>query len=320
LNPDTTLKRMKRRSAIRNLLVAGAVSVSSPFRLWPDTKSSEYIIHSDVRLVLLDVAVRDGAGAFVAGLSKDNFRVTENGKPQPITIFAADDIPVTVGILLDESRSMAAKRSDVLAAAQTFIQESNRQDEIFVLNFNDRVMRGLPDSVLFSDNIDQLRAALYRGIPQGRTALNDAIVAGLKQLQEGKRDKKTLVLISDGGDNASKYKRREMFDMIESSLATIYTIGLYDTDDPDRNPGILNALARTTGGTAYFPPDPESMIPVCRAIAKEIRARYTIGYSAPAGIGSSLRHIDLRVSAPGRSKLTAHSRSSYRYDEIEKPK
>lgn len=253
---------MQRRSEIRDLLVAGAVSVLSPFALRPEAKPSEYTIHSDVRLVLLDAAVRDGAGGFVAGLSKDNFRVTENGKPQPITVFAAEDIPVTVGILIDESRSMAPKRADVLAAAQTFIQESNRHDEIFVLNFNDRVTRGLPDSMLFSDNIDQLRAALYRGTPQERTALDDAIVAGLNQLQEGKRDKKTLIVISDGGDNASQYKGHEMYDMVESTIATIYTIGLYDADDPDRNPGLLNALARITGGMAYFPPDPESMLPV----------------------------------------------------------
>ena len=111
-----------------------------------------------------------------------------------------------------------------------------------------------------------------------------------------------------------------MYNMVERTIATIYTIGLYDADDPDRNPGLLNALARITGGMAYFPPDPESMLPVCRAIAKEIQTRYTIGYSAPSGSGSSLRHIHVRVSAPGRSKLTVHTRASYLYDEVEKPK
>jgi Ca-activated chloride channel family protein len=309
---------MKRRSPIRNRVVAGAVSSLLLLGLRGDVKPPGYTIRTDVRLVLLDVAVRNGAGGFVAGLSKDQFHVTENDRPQPITVFATDDVPVTVGILVDESRSMTPKRAEVLSAAQTFIRESNPKDEIFVLNFNDRVMRGLPEGVPFSDNIDQLRAALYRGIPQGRTALNDAIVAGLKQLQEGKRDKKTLIVISDGGDNASQYKRRDMFDLVETSSATIYTIGLADADDPDRDAGLLKALARISGGTAYFPESLERMVPVCEAIAKEIRIRYTIGYPAPSDSGSSLRHIHVRVAAPGRGRLTAHTRTSYRYEDIAK--
>lgn len=308
---------MERRSAIRHILIAGAASFSSPLTLLSDVRRTDYTIRSEVRLVLLDVAVRDRAGNLVVGLSQENFRVTENGRSQPITVFAADDLPVTVGILVDESRSMTPKRVDVLAAAETFIQESNREDEIFVLNFNDRVMRGLPDRMLFSDNIDQLRAALNRGIPQGKTALNDAIVAGLNQLQKGRRDKKTLIVISDGGDNASRYKRRDLLDMVEGSIATIYTIGLFDPDDPERDPGLLKALARTSGGRAFFPQNPKGMVLECRDIAKEIRTRYTIGYLAPPGNGTTqLRHIRVHVLAVGRSKLSAYTRGSYRYEEI----
>lgn len=308
---------MERRSAIRHILIAGAASFSSPLTLLSDVRRTDYTIRSEVRLVLLDVAVRDRAGNLVVGLSQENFRVTENGRSQPITVFAADDLPVTVGILVDESRSMTPKRVDVLAAAETFIQESNREDEIFVLNFNDRVMRGLPDRMLFSDNIDQLRAALNRGIPQGKTALNDAIVAGLNQLQKGRRNKKTLIVISDGGDNASRYKRRDLLDMVEGSIATIYTIGLFDPDDPERDPGLLKALARTSGGRAFFPQNPKGMVLECRDIAKEIRTRYTIGYLAPPGNGTTqLRHIRVHVLAVGRSKLSAYTRGSYRYEEI----
>jgi Ca-activated chloride channel family protein len=108
-------------------------------------------------------------------------------------VFAQGDVPVTVGILVDESFSMRPKRPEVLLAAQTFIEESNPLDEIFVLNFNDRVTRGLPGPALFSGDVQQLRSALYRGIPEGKTALFDAIVAGLSQLEQGRRDKKTLV-------------------------------------------------------------------------------------------------------------------------------
>jgi Ca-activated chloride channel homolog len=308
---------MDRRSAIRNLAVAGAVSCFSRL-LGSKEERPDFVIHSEVRLVLLDVSVKDAGGGRIEGLAKDNFDVFENGARQPITVFANVDLPVTVGILVDESRSMTPMRSHVLSAAENFIAESNRQDEIFVLNFNDTVTRGLPDQVLFSDNIKQLRAALNRGIPEGKTALNDAVVDGLQQLQRGKRDKKTLVLISDGGDNASKHTRREMLDMVERSLATVYSIGLFDTEDPDRDPGILKQLAKISGGIAYFPGSLSVLADVCRGIAKDIRTRYTIGYVPPANNGGSLRNIRVRVSAPGRTRLAARTRLRYRYEENQK--
>jgi Ca-activated chloride channel family protein len=306
---------MNRRAAIRNLMVAGAGSfIPRLFTANLGIAQQNFTIHSDVRLVLLDVSVKDRKGGFVPGLSKDNFTITENGRPQSITVFASDDIPVTVGLLVDESRSMAPKRADVLTAAQTFIEESNPDDEIFVLNFNDEVRPGLPDDVPFSGDLDQLRSALYRGVPQGRTALNDAVVAGLKHLALGRRDKKTLILISDGGDNASEHTRRALLDALERSIATIYSIGLFDTDDPDRDPGILKQLAKISGGEAYFPENSASMTPVCRGIARDIRMRYTIGYPPPAGT-VSLRQIRVQVSAPGHPGLIARTRASYRYDE-----
>ncbi|SPE39687.1 von Willebrand factor, type A [Candidatus Sulfopaludibacter sp. SbA3] len=279
----------------------------------------EFVIHSDVRLVLLDVSVKDRHGGFVSNLAQDNFTVLENGEPQRITVFANEDIPVTVGILVDESRSMLAKRNDVIAAAGAFIQTSNPQDEIFVLNFNDSVQRGLPDQQLFSDNAQQLRAALYRGVPSGRTALNDAIVEGLRQLASGSRGKKALVVISDGGDNASRHTGAQMFALVERSIATVYTIGLFDADDPDRNPGILKRLANWSGGEAWFPKSPADMTTVCQGVAGEIRTRYTIGYLPALDNHGSLRHIQVRVSAPGRSFLIARTRTRYRYEEIANP-
>jgi Ca-activated chloride channel family protein len=306
---------MNRRTAIRNLLVAGAVSLlGRPLKAIAPDDPPDYVIRSDVRLVLLDVSVKGRDGERVSGLSKDNFRIDENGARQDITIFANNDIPVTVGILVDNSRSMTPKRAEVLSAANTFIEESNRHDEIFVLNFNDTVKRGLPKGTLFSDDIRQLRAALSRGYPEGRTALNDAVVDGLHQLEDGKRDKKTLIVISDGGDNASEHTRREMLDLVEHSLATIYTIGLFDTGDPDRDPGILKKLARITGGAAYFPGDADDMVAACRGIAKDIRTRYTLGYAPPVSNGSLLRRIHVHVSAPGRADLSARTRMSYLYD------
>jgi len=311
---------MKRRTAIRTLAVGGAASFSSHLlaRIFQEDPPG-FVIHSDVRLVLLDVSVKDRHGGFVAGLTKDNFTVLEDGEAQPITVFANEDVPVTVGILVDESRSMLPKRADVLSAAETFIETSNPRDEIFVLNFNDVVKRGLPGHTLFSDNLEQLRTALERGIPQGRTAFNDAIVEGLEQLTLGRRDKKALVAISDGGDNASRHSRAEVFAMVERSLATVYAVGLFDANDQERNLGILRRLADVSGGEAFFPRNPSSMSSICRGIASEIRARYTIGYLPPANHGS-LRRIQVRVSAPARSGLSARTRSRYRYDELPNPR
>ncbi len=310
---------MNRRTTIRTLVGAGAASASRLLARAPQGAPQDFVIHSDVRLVLLDVSVKDRNGAFVMGLAQNHFSVIENGEVQRITVFANEDVPVTVGILVDESLSMLPKHHDVISAAETFIQASNPNDEIFVLNFNDMVKRGLPREMLFSDDIEQLRAALERGVPQGRTAFNDAIVEGLQQLALGKRDKKALVAISDGGDNASRHTRAEVFAAIERSIATIYAVGLFDADDQDRNPGILRRLAHVSGGEALFPPSPSGMPAICQGIAKEIRARYTIGYVPPSNHGS-LRHVQVLVSAPGRSGLRARTRTRYRYDELLSPR
>jgi Ca-activated chloride channel homolog len=310
---------MNRRSLLRNLAVAGAGSFFKPIATAAHREDpQDYILRSEVRLVLLDVSVKQRDGGLVSGLSKDNFRVFENGRLQPITVFDHDDLPVTLGILVDASRSMTPKRADVLAAAEALIIESNRNDEMFVLNFNDTVTAGLPASTPFSDDPAQLDDALARGIPEGRTALYDAVAAGLQQLEQGKRAKKTLVLISDGGDNASKHTRKQALDLVERSLATIFTIGLFNDEDADRDPGILKQLAHISGGEAYFPPSPREMLPVCHRIARDIRARYTLGYLPPAGHTHSLRHIEIHVSAPGYDKLITRTRSTYLYEEAAK--
>lgn len=310
---------MNRRSAVRTLVTAGAGSLLGRGFLAAGQADEQdrYLIRSEARMVLLDVSVKDSGGGFVSGLSKENFSVFENDRPQPIVSFDHGDPPVTVGILVDESGSMARKRAAVLTAALAFIAESNPNDEVFVLNFNDTVKRGLPSPVLFSDNLGELRAALFSGVSQGRTALNDAVVEGLAQLEMGKREKKTLVLISDGGDNASMNTRRQMLDRVEASLATIHTIGLFAAEDVDADPAILRQLARVSGGEAYFPPSPEEMVGTCRRIARDIRARYTLGYVPAARKGANdVRHIRVGASAAGHAKLITQTRKSYRYDEI----
>lgn len=290
---------------------AALAGQQSPDRQLPD---QDFTIRTTSRLVLLDVSVKDPKGGFVSGLTQDAFHVFEDGKAQTISQFANSDIPVTVGILVDESGSMRTKRPEVITAALSFVTASNPQDEVFVLNFNEKVHRGLPDTILFSDNITKLRTALWSGAPEGRTALYDAIMSGLRQLEMGRRDKKTLVVVSDGGDNISTATLSDVVKSLRESVATVYTIGVFDPEDPDKNPAVLRRLATISGGEVYFPERIEDVVPVCKKIAQDIRTRYTIGYVPSAG-GKQLRHIKVTVNPADHGKLIARTRTEYTFNE-----
>jgi len=276
-------------------------------------QESQYTIRTTSRLVLLDVSVKDASGGLVGGLSRENFEVRENGKLQQITQFAHADIPVTVGLVVDESGSMRRKQPEVITAALAFISASNPQDETFVINFNEKARRGLPDIQVFSDDIQQLRDALWRGVPEGRTALYDAIEMALRQLDFGRRDKKTLIVISDGGDNVSAHTLQDVMQDVLKSAATIYTIGIFDPDDHDNNPGVLKRIAQVSGGGVYFPTKLDEIVPICREIAKDVRSRYTIGYVPLAEERTSERHIKVTAWTSGGQKLRVRTRTGYRF-------
>jgi VWFA-related protein len=302
--------------------VVGAVALGG-WMVWAQSSSrtvasseqpGQYTIHTTSRLVLLDVSVKDSSGGFVSGLKKDDFKVYENGKPETITQFADADVPVTVGIVVDESGSMRPKRSEVITAALVFNEASNPMDEMFVINFNERPRRGLPDNILFTDQVQQLRQALWQGTPEGRTALYDAVDMALNQLEFGRRDKKTLIVISDGGDNHSQHTQQQVMQKVLTSLATIYTVGIYDEDDPEKNEGVLKKLSQVSGGVFYHPTSLEQIVPVCRQIAKDIRTRYTIGY-IPSTEGKAERHIKVEASSAEHKKLIVRTRTSYQFPE-----
>jgi Ca-activated chloride channel family protein len=275
---------------------------------------NDFTIRTTSRLVLLDVSVKDASGGFVSGLGKEDFKIFENGKQQEITQFANADIPVTVGIVVDESGSMRPKRQEVVTAALVFNQASNPMDEMFVINFNERPRRGLPDNILFSDDVQQLRSALWQGVPEGRTALYDAIEMALNQLEYGRRDKKTLVVISDGGDNHSKHTLPDVMHDALTTVATIYTIGIYDEDDPEKNEGVLKKLSQVSGGVFYHPVTLDQIVPICQQIAKDIRTRYTIGY-IPQEQGANERHIKVTAASAEHPKLVVRTRTNYLFSD-----
>jgi VWFA-related protein len=272
----------------------------------------DYKLTVDSDLVLLDVSVKSAKGGFVSDLKKENFRIYENGKLQTITQFGKEDTPITVGLVLDDSHSMRPKRVDVINAALSFIDSSNPLDEIFVTHFNDRVRHGLPAGTMFTDDAEMLRTALFNNPAEGMTALYDGILDSLHQLDLGKQNKKSLVLISDGGDNASKHTFKEVLDAVQSTRATIYTVGVFDAEDPDRNPGLLRRLASISGGIAYIPQNLEELPGICRGIAKDIRNRYSIGYvPVRGGDKSSLRTIKVAIGDAGNQRFIVHARTSY---------
>jgi Ca-activated chloride channel family protein len=254
----------------------------------------------------------DSQGSLVSGLNKEDFQVFEDGVPQQIDSFTHEDIPVTVGLVVDNSGSMGPKRPEVIAAALAFARSSNPQDQMFVVNFNEKVSFGLPENTLFTDEAGQLRAAMSRIAADGMTALYDAVAAALEHLKKGNRDKKVLIVISDGGDNASKQKLAQIMAMARQSDAIIYTIGIFDGDDPDQNPGALRQLAKATGGQDFFPRSVGDVIPICGQIAHDIRNQYTISYLPANGKqDGTYRAIQVKAGAPGRGRLVVRTRAGY---------
>ncbi len=272
----------------------------------------EYRISVNLDLVVLHAAVRDRNGRFAPGLRARNFQVYEDGVLQSIRLFQNEDTPVTVGLVVDHSGSMRQKLNDVIAAARIFIQASNPEDEMFVVNFNEHVSLGLPETVRFTNRVDELESAILKTPADGMTALYDAVAVALERLQTGNREKKVLVVISDGGDNASERRLAQVLRMAEQSNALVYTIGIFDEDDPDRNPGVLNRLARTTGGESYIPGQVDPLASVCERIARDIRHQYTIGYvSTNDTQPGTYRAIRVVASAEGAGKLSVRARAGY---------
>jgi VWFA-related protein len=274
--------------------------------------TDEYKISVDVGLVILPVTVTNRKGEFVPNLAATDFQVSEAGRPQQITLFRPEDVPVTVGLVVDNSGSMGAKRSEVVAASLAFVQSSNPGDEMFVVNFNQRVSLGLLQSVPFTSDLKQLRGALSRDRPVGNTALYDGIAAALEHLKAGSRERKALIVVTDGGDNASHMKFQELLKMAQSSNAIIYAIGIFDPSYSGENPQALRRLAKVTGGRAYFPESVTDVSGVAEQIARDIRQQYTIGYTPnPQASKGQYRTIRVTVKASGLGKLYVRTRTGY---------
>jgi Ca-activated chloride channel family protein len=278
-----------------------------------------YRISVDLDMVVLPATVRDRQGRFVSDLREQDFEVFEDGVPQRLRLFRHEDIPVTVGLVVDHSGSMQMKLAEVTAAARTFVQSSNPEDEMFVVNFNEKVTLGLPTDIPFTNNSAELGRAILRAPAAGQTALYDAVVEAFERLQAGSRDKKVLIVLSDGSDNASARSLAHVLQMAEQSRAIIYTVGIFEDEDPEANPRVLRRLAKATGGEAFFLHELKEIMTVCERIARDIRSQYTLGYvsSNPQRDGAN-RTIRVVARAAGHSKLSVRTRTSYLAGESSK--
>ncbi len=274
--------------------------------------SQAFRLSVNVDLVVLNASVRDQKGRVAPDLGEQDFEVFEDGVKQAIRLFRHEDIPVAVGLVIDHSGSMRPKLASVIAAARTFIQSSSPEDQMFVVNFNENVTLGLPAATPFTNSVDELARAISGSPVTGQTALYDAVWKAREVLARASRDKKVLIVISDGGDNASTHTLAEILHAGDKSNVQIYTIGIFDPDDPDKNPGVLRQIAQATGGEAFVPDELSEVVSVCESIARDIRSQYTLGYfSSAATAGSGYHTIKVLARGAAKTKLHVRTRSGY---------
>jgi VWFA-related protein len=259
---------------------------------------------------VLHASVTDRKGKLVTNLNRDAFKVFENGQPQQVKVFSKEDVPVSLGIVIDDSGSMANKRSRVEAASLAMVRASNQQDEVFVVNFNDDAFLDVP----FTNDMHKLEQGLTRIDSRGGTAMRDALSMSLDyMMSKAKKDKKVLMVITDGNDNASATSLEKVVGRANQTETLVYAIGLF-TEEEKREATkarrALNEMASATGGLAFYPKDVSEVQALALEIARDIRSQYTIAYSpAIQALDGSYRQIKVTVDAPG--KPVVRTRSGY---------
>jgi Ca-activated chloride channel homolog len=292
----------------RPLIVVSIVAATGSM---PGAQEPPHFRINSTDLVVLSATVTDKDGGFVDGVDRDRFKVYDEHNRQPIALFSHEDTPVSVGLIIDNSASMRPKVGEVVAATVVFAKSSHPEDELFTLAFNDEVHDAVQDhQFLLADDVAALEQAVSALRPDGRTSLYDAIMAGLDRLDEGTRSRKVLIVISDGGDNSSRATLEQVLDRARRSDATIYTVGLFEPDDPDANPRVLKSLAETTGGERFLPQSPSALLFACKRIARDIRSGYTIAFE-PARRDGKYHRIQVDVDRTDGRRLDVRTRPGY---------
>jgi len=276
-------------------------------------QDSDTIFRADTRIVVCHTTVIDKTGHLVTTLPKSAFTVYENKVKQEIRKFQREDVPVALGLVIDNSGSMRNKLEKVKAAAMALVKDSNRDDEVFVVNFNDTAYLDNPKDKNFTNDLGELETALARIDARGGTAMRDAIEMSIQHLKKAKRDKKVLVVITDGNDNSSLLSLERIMKSAHQSGVLIYGVGLLAEEEhreASRARRALNDLAEATGGKTFFPQGVEEVDAIAHLVAHDIRSQYIIEYSpSNAAMDNTFRAIRITAKAPGNP--TVHTRSGY---------
>ena len=293
-------------------LACSVLAVTSLSAQQPDNPT----FRAESELVVLHVSVRDD-GRYVPGLSRDAFTVIDDGEAQSLEMFSNDDVPATVGLLIDNSVSMTPSRERVVASAVAFAKHSHPEDEIFVLTFNETVRPAWP--LLKIGEIDQeiFASTIARSVfARGMTAIYDGILEGLTKVGKGAHTRQVLIVVSDGDDNASKAKLDDVLREVRTSDAVIYTVALTDSLMRDGNPGLLRRLSRFTGGESFSPVNTDEVPGALERIARDIRSAYTLAYRPTAGKSRSTdevrrRTVKVYVRNSGGKAYSVRTRDGY---------
>ena len=267
----------------------------------------------NVDLVLVPVTITDPMNRLVTGLEKENFEVFEGKDQQEIKSFSSDDAPVSLGVIFDMSGSMSSKIERAREAVVEFFKTANPQDEFFMITFADK-----PEEISdFTNSVDEIQGKLIFTVPRGRTALLDAIYMGISKMRQAKYPKKALLIVSDGGDNHSRYTEGEIKAMAKEADVMIYAIGIYDhyfpTEEERLGPGLLSEITELTGGRAFTIDNPNDLADVATKIGIELRNQYVLGYRPTnPGHDGKWRKIKVKLMPPkGLPPLRVYAKTGY---------
>jgi VWFA-related protein len=306
-----------RLSSFLSIIFAVLLLLTSDFSLLASVPQERPTFKAESELVVLHVSVRDGNGRYITGLDRDAFTLIDDGKPQTLEMFSGDEVPASVGFLIDNSNSMRPNRERVIASAVEFAKHSHPKDEVFVMTFNEQVRPAFGPAVISETNPAVFAAAMSQAITaRGMTAIYDGILEGLKRVGRGLHTRQVLIVISDGDDNASRATLDEVIKRVHESDATIYTVALIDPLTRDGDPGLLRRLAHATGGESFRPRRVEQIGAAFEQIAKDIRSAYTLAYTptSPSNVSDEnarRRTVRVYVKPKDGRQLRVRTRDGY---------
>jgi Ca-activated chloride channel family protein len=272
-------------------------------------------LHVDVNLALVHVTVTDPYNRLVTGLEPDNFRIFEDNVEQEVVNFSSEDVPISIGIILDHSGSMTNKLGKAKEAAFQFLKTANPEDEFFLVGFNEHSELLSP----FTENVEDLQSRMLSAAAKGRTALLDAIYQGLSEMRRARNGKRALLIISDGGDNSSRYNEKDIKRLVREADTQLYSIGIFDpldrTGTPEERygPSLLNEMTELTGGRAFTVENLNNLPDIAGKIGMELRNQYILGYHpSNKAHDARWRKIKVRLRSPkGLPPLSVYAKTGY---------